>query len=148
MLLGAKRFAHKIHYANNTVLSVFAVYESCIPKASIEPKALMLVGRLPLDRALPLYLPNRTAVVSRSGSSLEEKLLMPMRIISNSLSRSRRLLCVAPFLLSILASAKERHFLYVAVPGVQNHYPDNNYNLRYGGIGILVFDMDHERKAC
>jgi len=53
-------------------------------------------------------------------------------------------LFVAPFLLSILASAKERHFLYVAVPGVQNHYPDNNYNLRYGGIGILVFDMDHE----
>ncbi len=69
---------------------------------------------------------------------------MPTRTIFNSLSRSRRLLFVAPFLLCILASAREHHFMYVAVPGVQNHYPDNNYNLRYGGIGILVFDMDHE----
>ena len=41
------------------------------------------------------------------------------------------------------ASAKERHLLYVAVPGVFNHHPDANYNLRYGGIGIIVFDMDH-----
>jgi len=48
--------------------------------------------------------------------------------------------------MSLLASAKERHLLYVAVPGVQNHYPDSNYNLRYGGIGILVFDMDHGYK--
>lgn len=41
------------------------------------------------------------------------------------------------------AFAQERHLLYAAVPGIQNHYPDNNYNLRYGGIGILVFDMDN-----
>src|SRR5215475_5975223 len=47
---------------------------------------------------------------------------------------------------SVAASAKERHLLYVAVPGVQNHYPDSNYNLRYGGIGILVFDIDHGYK--
>ena len=45
-----------------------------------------------------------------------------------------------------IAQAKDRHFLYVAVPGVLNHYPDNNYNLRFGGIGILVFDMDHDFK--
>jgi YVTN family beta-propeller protein len=45
--------------------------------------------------------------------------------------------------LSASAMAKERHLLYVAVPGVLNHYPDNNYNLRFGGIGIIVFDMDH-----
>jgi YVTN family beta-propeller protein len=45
--------------------------------------------------------------------------------------------------LSATAMAKERHLLYVAVPGVLNHYPDNNYNLRFGGIGIIVFDMDH-----
>jgi hypothetical protein len=44
--------------------------------------------------------------------------------------------------LGMTGLAEEKHFLYVAVPGVQNHYPDNNYNLRYGGIGILVFDMD------
>jgi hypothetical protein len=41
------------------------------------------------------------------------------------------------------AGARVRRLLYVAVPGIQNHYPDNNYNLKYGGIGILVFDMDH-----
>jgi len=45
--------------------------------------------------------------------------------------------------LSIGAAAKERHLLYVAVPGVFNHHPDANYNLRYGGVGIIVFDMDH-----
>ena len=45
--------------------------------------------------------------------------------------------------LSVAASAKERHLLYVAVPGVFNHHPDANYNLRYGGVGIIVFDMDH-----
>ncbi len=31
--------------------------------------------------------------------------------------------------------AKERHFLYVAAPGIRNY-------LEYGGAGILVFDMD------
>lgn len=41
------------------------------------------------------------------------------------------------------AGARGSRLLYVAVPGIQNHYPDNNYNLKYGGIGILVFDMDH-----
>jgi DNA-binding beta-propeller fold protein YncE len=49
-------------------------------------------------------------------------------------------------LLAGQAAAKMRHLLYVAVPGIQNHYPDNNYNLRYGGIGIIVFDMDHGYK--
>ena len=44
--------------------------------------------------------------------------------------------------LSIGAAGKQRHLLYVAVPGVFNHYPDANYNLRYGGSGIVVFDMD------
>jgi hypothetical protein len=26
---------------------------------------------------------------------------------------------------------------------MQNYYPDNNCSLRYGGTGILVFDLDH-----
>jgi DNA-binding beta-propeller fold protein YncE len=30
----------------------------------------------------------------------------------------------------------ERHFLYVAEPGIRNY-------VEYGGIGVLVFDMDH-----
>jgi DNA-binding beta-propeller fold protein YncE len=33
------------------------------------------------------------------------------------------------------AFAKERHFLYVAVPGIRNY-------VEYGGVGILVFDID------
>ena len=57
-------------------------------------------------------------------------------------SLSRWFPLAALLLISLLASARERHFLYVAVPGVQNHYPDVNENLRHGGIGILVFDMD------
>src|SRR6266446_4639705 len=31
--------------------------------------------------------------------------------------------------------AKERHLLYVATPGIRNY-------VEYGGIGVLVFDMD------
>jgi DNA-binding beta-propeller fold protein YncE len=34
------------------------------------------------------------------------------------------------------AFAKERHFLYVAVPGIRNY-------VEYGGVGILVFDIDN-----
>lgn len=56
------------------------------------------------------------------------------------------LILLASLFLTCVADAKDRHFLYVAVPGVLNHYPDNNYNLRFGGIGILVFDMDHDFK--
>lgn len=35
-----------------------------------------------------------------------------------------------------LPACAERHLLYVAVPGIRNE-------TRWGGIGILVFDMDH-----
>jgi hypothetical protein len=38
-----------------------------------------------------------------------------------------------------LAGEKERHFLYVAVPGIRNY-------LEYGGIGILVYDIDNGYK--
>ena len=34
---------------------------------------------------------------------------------------------------------KERHFLYVAVPGIRNY-------LEYGGIGVLVYDIDNGHK--
>jgi DNA-binding beta-propeller fold protein YncE len=37
------------------------------------------------------------------------------------------------------AYAKVRHYLYAAVPGVRNY-------LQYGGIGIVVFDMDNGYK--
>lgn len=33
------------------------------------------------------------------------------------------------------AAEKERHFLYVAVPGIRNY-------VEYGGVGILVYDID------
>jgi hypothetical protein len=36
----------------------------------------------------------------------------------------------------LVAFDSERHFLYVAVPGIRNY-------LEYGGIGILVFDRDN-----
>src|SRR5581483_215875 len=35
--------------------------------------------------------------------------------------------------------AKERHFLYVVVPGIRNY-------LEFGGAGLLVFDMDNGHK--
>src|SRR5438034_498243 len=34
------------------------------------------------------------------------------------------------------AGAKEKHLLYVATPGIRNY-------VEYGGVGILVFDMDN-----
>jgi hypothetical protein len=34
-------------------------------------------------------------------------------------------------------AATEQHLLYVASPGTRNY-------LEYGGVGILVFDIDHE----
>lgn len=37
---------------------------------------------------------------------------------------------------ALAAPAGERHFLYVAEPGVRNY-------VEYGGVGVLVFDMDH-----
>jgi len=36
----------------------------------------------------------------------------------------------------ITLSAKEKHFLYVAVPGIRNY-------VQYGGTGLLVFDLDN-----
>ena len=36
----------------------------------------------------------------------------------------------------VSAEGSERHLLYVAVPGIRNE-------VKWGGIGILVFDMDH-----
>src|SRR5258708_31886135 len=37
------------------------------------------------------------------------------------------------------ANAAERHLLYVAEPGIRNY-------VQYGGVGVLVFDMDHAHK--
>ena len=37
------------------------------------------------------------------------------------------------------ANAAERHFLYVAEPGIRNY-------VDYGGIGVLVFDIDNGYK--
>ena len=34
------------------------------------------------------------------------------------------------------AHAAERHYLYVAEPGIRNY-------VQYGGTGVLVFDIDH-----
>ena len=39
-------------------------------------------------------------------------------------------------LLSQPASAQERHFLYAATPGIRNY-------IEYGGVGVLVFDVDN-----
>lgn len=40
---------------------------------------------------------------------------------------------------ALLAHAAERHYLYVAEPGIRNY-------VEYGGIGVLVFDIDHGYK--
>ena len=40
---------------------------------------------------------------------------------------------------NVPATVEERHFLYVASPGVRNY-------VEYGGVGVLVFDMDQGHK--
>jgi DNA-binding beta-propeller fold protein YncE len=50
-----------------------------------------------------------------------------------------RLPCLLALAAALVASAKERHFLYVAEPGIRNY-------VEYGGIGVLVFDMDNGYK--
>src|SRR5258708_11042302 len=50
-----------------------------------------------------------------------------------------------PCLLAVIAalplpvSAKEKHLLYVAEPGIRNY-------VDYGGVGVLVFDIDNGYK--
>lgn len=55
---------------------------------------------------------------------------------------TRRLLCLAACAAALTATADrpraasgEKHLLYAAVPGIRNY-------LEYGGIGVLVYDMD------
>jgi DNA-binding beta-propeller fold protein YncE len=51
--------------------------------------------------------------------------------------RTRFLLALLPLFVPL--QAKENHLLYVASPGLRNY-------LEYGGIGVLVFDIDHGYK--
>src|SRR5262249_27019692 len=37
------------------------------------------------------------------------------------------------------AAAKEKHYIYLASPGIRNY-------VQYGGVGILVFDVDNGHK--
>jgi len=40
---------------------------------------------------------------------------------------------------NVAAAQRERHYLYVASPGIRNY-------VEYGGIGVLVYDMDNGHK--
>src|ERR1700730_16057485 len=56
--------------------------------------------------------------------------------------RINKLLCRAQMLLALslgFAAAAEHHLLYVASPGTRNY-------VEYGGVGILVFDIDNGYK--
>src|SRR6266446_4599962 len=49
--------------------------------------------------------------------------------------RIAKLLCCLQILLTLSLAAAEQHLLYVASPGTRNY-------VEYGGVGILVFDID------
>src|SRR5258708_18016155 len=53
--------------------------------------------------------------------------------------RSANLLCCLQILLTLSLAAAEQHLLYVASPGTRNY-------VEYGGVGILVFDIDNGYK--
>lgn len=50
--------------------------------------------------------------------------------------RALALVLLVLFSGTLPATAAERHFLYVASPGTRNY-------VEYGGVGLLVFDIDH-----
>src|SRR6266496_205470 len=47
--------------------------------------------------------------------------------------------CLNPFAMAVEHPPVERHYLYVAVPGVRDY-------LAYGGHGLLVFDIEDGHK--
>src|SRR5260370_42478120 len=53
--------------------------------------------------------------------------------------RINKLLCCLQILLGLSLAAAEQHLLYVASPGTRNY-------VEYGGVGILVFDIDNGYK--
>src|SRR5258706_5446378 len=53
--------------------------------------------------------------------------------------RIAKLLCCLQILLALSLAAAEQHLLYVASPGTRNY-------VEYGGVGILVFDIDNGYK--
>src|SRR5437879_12906624 len=53
--------------------------------------------------------------------------------------RIAKLLCCLQILLALSLAAAEQHLLYVANPGTRNY-------VQYGGVGILVFDIDNGYK--
>lgn len=51
-------------------------------------------------------------------------------------TRAGLIAALAAVLIGQAGQAAERHYLYVAEPGIRNY-------VEYGGIGVLVFDIDH-----
>jgi hypothetical protein len=92
-----------------------------------------------------VFPPPRTGFFVRYTSSRETGPHPPPRCVPSQaiyflIPRALTRCWLAVLMASLLtgqAAARVRHLLYAAVPGIQNHYPDNNYNRRYGGIGIL-----------
>jgi DNA-binding beta-propeller fold protein YncE len=61
-----------------------------------------------------------------------------MKLLSSAVSLLAFALCLS-LLPQHLPAAAEQHYLYVASPGTRNY-------VEYGGVGILVFDIDHDYK--
>src|SRR5437660_9954979 len=63
-----------------------------------------------------------------------------MRLPDSRMSLPCLLVVMAALLLPVQqVSAKEKHLLYVAEPGIRNY-------VDYGGVGVLVFDIDNGYK--
>jgi hypothetical protein len=62
-----------------------------------------------------------------------------MTMFRRLLLRVATVAAVALSTVSASSPAGERHYLYVAEPGIRNY-------VEYGGIGVIVYDMDHGHK--
>jgi hypothetical protein len=68
--------------------------------------------------------------------------VLPSRIVSTTRSYARFWTCaflLAGFSLSAKGRAEEKHFLYVATPGIRDY-------LEFGGAGILIFDVEQNHR--
>src|ERR1700759_2296017 len=63
----------------------------------------------------------------------------PLRYDVDVLKRKLLSLLFAAMLVGQVLFAADQHLLYVASPGTRNY-------VEYGGVGILVFDIDHGYK--
>src|SRR5215210_782283 len=94
-----------------------------VPSRLVSSRAL--VSRRSYSPVRHLRMPFVEGIMFSSGRAFPERAAHLLRALAP----------LAPLLLATAPAPKERHLLYVASPGTRNY-------TEYGGVGLLVFDID------